>query len=224
VFYPCFLNVPCNAQLCKTAFLIQIHHLLNIKQKTCCAATLFQLKSLHRRYKLHIPRPAADGRPRSLRCTSSPHKAHPTLWGPLVSAVLLNPLRSLMFLGFIPAAIGAVHGASFGRKWLSTVLAPLGGSALQSGIQFRIVGQHTLPEIPAHGISAVHLLQHHTATIQWQTAIILMVVGTVVYHQFPNSSSFFFGQFPNVFCHGQMVPFCFIVVSNPSCPLGLLPH
>lgn len=50
--YPRFLNVPCNAQLCKTAFLIQIHHLLNFEPKTCCAATLFQLKSLHRRYKL----------------------------------------------------------------------------------------------------------------------------------------------------------------------------
>ena len=164
--YPCFLNVPCNAQLCKTAFLIQIHHLPNFEKKTCCAATLFQLKSLHRRYKLHIPPPAANGRPRSLRCTSSPHKVHPTLWGPLVSAVLLNTFRSLMFLGLIPAAIRAVYGASFCRKRFSTMLAPFGSKPLQGCIQFRIVGQNALPEIPAHGISTVNLLQHHAVTIQ----------------------------------------------------------
>ena len=139
--YPRFLNVPCNAQLCKTTFLIQIHHLLNFTRKTCCAATLFQLKSLHLR---------------------------------LFPTVLLNPFRCLLFLGLIPATIGAVHGASFGRKRLSTMLAPLGGSTLQSCIQFRIVGQHALPEILTHGISAKGFSKHHALAVQRQAAVILM--------------------------------------------------
>lgn len=201
--YPGFLNVPCNAHLCKTAFLIQIHHLLNFEQKTCCTATLFQLKSLHRRYELHIPRPAVNGRTHSFRCTSSPNKVRPTLLGPLIPAVFLNPFRSLFFLGFLTAAIGAVHGASFGWKRLSTVLTPFGSKPLQGCIQFRIIGQYALPKIPAHSISAANLLQHHAVTVQRQTTEIFVIIGTAVCHQFSDSSSFFFGQFPNVFVMGK---------------------
>ena len=42
-----------------------------------------------RRHKLHIPRPAASGRSRSFRCSSSPHKAKRALRGPLPAVVSL---------------------------------------------------------------------------------------------------------------------------------------
>ena len=49
-----------------------------------------------RRRKLHIPHPAASGRSRSFRCSSSPHKAA-ALRGPL-SAVVSLPLVGLVAL------------------------------------------------------------------------------------------------------------------------------
>ena len=206
-------------------FLISIHRLPKCRPKTCCSATVFQIKSLHRRYKLHITHPAASGRLRSLRCTSFPNKVHLTLLGPFCfPAVIPNPCCSVLFLRLISASVGAIDPPSICREGFSAVLAPFGSKPLQGCIQFRIIGQYALPEIPAHGISAVNLLQHHAVTIQRQAAEIFVIIGTAVCHKFSDSSSFFFGQFPNGFCHGQMVPFCFIVVSNPSCPLGLPPH
>ena len=143
----------------------------------------------------------------------------------LLSPVFVNSFQGLPFPGCIGTLFGAVHLASLCRKTLSTYFASLRRQMLQRCIQFRIVGKHALPEIPAHGISTVNLFQHHAVTVQRQTAKIFVIIGAAVCHKFSDSSSFFFGQFPNVFCHGQMIPFCFVfVVSNPSCPLGLPPH
>ena len=138
--------------------------------------------------------------------------------------MLPNPCCGVLFLRLISASVGAIDPPSICREGFSAVLAPFGGKSLQGCIQFRIVGKHALPKIPAHNISAVNLLQHHAVTVQRQTTEIFVIIGTAVCHQFSDSSSFFFGQFPNVFCHGQMVPFWFVIVSNPSCPLGLPPH
>ena len=163
-------------------FLISIHHLPKCRPKTCCGATLFQIKSLHLR---------------------------------LFLSVIPNPRSGVLFLGCISAFVGAVHCASFRRERFSAVLAPFGGKPLQGCIQFRIIGQYALPEIPTHSISTVNLLQHHAVTIQWQAAEIFVIIGTALCHKLSDSSSFFFGQFPNVFCHGQMIPFCFISCEQP---------
>ena len=124
--------------------------------------------------------------------------------------MLPNPCSGVLFLGRISASVGAVDPPSACRERFSAVLTPFGGKPLQGCIQFRVVGQYALSEITAHGVSAVNLLQHHAVAVQRQAAILWIVVGTFLCHQFSDSSSFFFGQFPNVFCHGQMVPFCFV--------------
>ena len=124
--------------------------------------------------------------------------------------MLPNPCCGVLFLRLIFASVGAIDPPSICREGFSAVLAPFGSKPLQRCIQFRIVGKHALPEIPAHGISTVNLFQHHAVTVQRQTAEIFVIIGAAVCHKFSDSSSFFFGQFPNVFCHGQMFPFCFI--------------
>ena len=40
------------------------------------------------------------------------------------------------------------------------MLASLGSEVLQGSVQLRIVGQDTIAEVAAHGISAVSLAQH----------------------------------------------------------------
>ena len=137
--------------------------------------------------------------------------------------MLPDTCYSVLFLRLISASVGAIDPPSICREGFSTVLAPFGRKALHGCIQFRIIGQYALPKIPAHSISAVNLFQHHAVAVQRQAAILWIVVGTFLCHQFSDSSSFFFGQFPNVFCHGQMVPFCFICCGQPLMSFRITP-
>ena len=152
----------------------------------------------------HLPK----GRPKT--CCSATLFQTKSLHLRLFLPMLPNPCSGVLFLRLISAFVGAIDPPSACRERFSAVLTPFGGKPLQGCIQFRIIGQYTLPKIPAHGVSAVNLLQHHAVTVQRQTAEIFVIIGTAVCHQFSDSSSFFFGQFPNGFCHRQMVPFCFI--------------
>ena len=137
--------------------------------------------------------------------------------------MLLDTCCSVLFLRLISASVGAIDPPSACRERFSAVLTPFGSKPLQGCIQFRIVGKHAFPEIPAHGISTVNLLQHHAVTVQRQTAEIFVIIGAAVCHKFSDSSSFFFGQFPNGFCHGQMVPFCFICCGQSFMSSRIIP-
>ena len=143
----------------------------------------------------HLPK----GRPKT--CCSATLFQTKSLHLRLFLPMLPNPCSGVLFLRLISAFVGAIDPPSACRERFSAVLTPFGGKPLQGCIQFRIIGQYTLPKIPAHGVSAVNLLQHHAVTVQRQTAILWIVVGTFLCHQSPNPSHFFLSQFPYDFFH-----------------------